>query len=80
MQLRVVDHDRYGRTVAEVYHQGQLINLEMVRGGFAYVYPQYVHQCDRAVYEQAEAQAAAKQLGVWIQSQAGQPWKFRRQR
>lgn len=31
--LRIVDTDRYGRTVAEVYPDGQSINLQMVTEG-----------------------------------------------
>ena len=44
VQLRVVDKDRYGRTVAEVYRNGRSVNLQMVTEGQAVVYRQYLDQ------------------------------------
>jgi hypothetical protein len=41
------------------------INLAMVQSGQAFVYRQYLSQCDRVAYLAAELQAQAKRLGVW---------------
>jgi micrococcal nuclease len=38
VQFREADTDRYGRTVAEVYANGQNVNLQMVVEGYAVVY------------------------------------------
>lgn len=80
VQLRVITRDRYGRTIAEAYHNGQLINLALVREGFAYVHPEYVHQCDRHQYTRAEAQAKQRRAGVWSQPETMPPWQYRRER
>ena len=42
--------DRYGRTVAELFRNGQNINQRMVREGQAFVYWQYIGGCDRQTY------------------------------
>jgi micrococcal nuclease len=45
VQIRPVDTDRYGRTVAEVYVAGQSINLPLVQEGMAVVYTEYLDGC-----------------------------------
>ena len=60
--------DRYGRTVAEIYVGSRNINLEMVQVGAAYVYRQYLKQCDRDAYLSAENAATKKGLGVWVRT------------
>ena len=73
--------DRYGRTVAEIYVGSRNINLQMVQVGAAYAYRQYLKQCDRNAYLQAEATAAKSELGVWGPYKPAQvPWKYRRSR
>ncbi|NOQ47275.1 MAG: hypothetical protein GQ559_11510, partial [Desulfobulbaceae bacterium] len=42
--IEPMDTDRYGRIVALVKSQGRLVNRELVRDGFAWVYPKY---CNR---------------------------------
>jgi micrococcal nuclease len=70
--------DRYGRTVAEVIAGGRNINLEMVRAGAAFVYRQYLCDCDGAAYEAAEQQAQQYRQGVWRwDQQPERPWDFR---
>jgi len=73
--------DRYGRTVAEIYAANRNINLQMVQVGAAYVYRQYLKQCDRNAYLRAEDAAAKKGLGVWGPYKPAQvPWEYRRSR
>jgi micrococcal nuclease len=59
VQLRVVELDRYGRTVAEIFKGGQSVNLQMVQEGRAVVYRQYLNACasTQGRYLQAEAKA-----------------------
>jgi len=77
--LRVVDRDRYGRTVAEVLNDGSSVNLQMVQAGHAVVYRQYLDGCSatKEQYLQAEAEAKAQRLGYWNQSNPVISWDFR---
>lgn len=79
VQLRVIERDRYGRTVAEVYRQSASVNLQMVKEGQAAVYPQYLYGCaaTQNQYLQAEAQAKQQRLNFWNQATPVMPWEFR---
>lgn len=87
-----VEKDRYGRTVAELFvkprsetpgfHSGEAIflNGEMVKAGFARVYPTFVTNCpNKEVLEQAEEMAKAQKVGVWGDSASIPPWEWRKQ-
>ena len=45
VQIRRVDNDRYGRTVAEIYLSGTNIQQAMVQKGHARIYERYAGQC-----------------------------------
>jgi len=62
VQLRVMDQDRYGRTVAQVFAGERDVGLELVRQGQAVMYEQYN---DSPVYQQAQAEAKQAQRGIW---------------
>ncbi len=62
IRLRVMDQDRYGRTVAQVFAGERDLGLEMVRQGQAVVYEQYNNF---PTYQQAEAEARQARRGVW---------------
>ena len=78
--LRVIDVDRYGRTVGEVFKGSLSINLVMVQKGQAVIYRQYFDGCksDQGKFEQAESQAKQRRLGFWNQNNPVMPWDFRR--
>jgi micrococcal nuclease len=80
VQLRVINTDKSGRTVAEVYRGNQSINLQLVQEGQAVVYPQHLSNCaaTQGQYLQAEARAKQQRLGFWNQAQPMMPWDFRR--
>ena len=53
----------------------------MVQVGAAYAYRQYLKQCDRDSYLNAEDAASKKVLGVWGPYKPAQvPWEHRRSR
>ena len=81
VQLRRIDVDRYGRTVAEVYVNGRSLNLQMVQEGQAAVYPRYLKGCaaTQTQYLQAEQQARSTRVGIWSQPSPMMPWDWRRQ-
>ncbi len=65
ISLRVMDHDRYARTVAQVVAGERDLGLEMVRLGQAVVYQQYNHSPD---YQQAQAEAKQARRGIWAKA------------
>lgn len=76
IKLRVMDQDRYGRTVAQVVAGDQDLGLEMVRQGWAIVYQQYN---DSPLYQQAQAEAKQARRGIWVKSGSQQdPAAWRR--
>ncbi len=81
LELRPQTTDRYGRTVAEVIAGGRNVNLEMVRTGAAFVFYQYLRDCDQAAYIAAEQQAQRFRQGVWRwDGGTERPWDFRSRR
>ena len=77
-KLEVVDHDRYGRTVARVIVGDVDVNREMVRTGAAWVYRDYAHRIE--LYD-VESEARRAGLGLWAlpESERDPPWQWRRQ-
>ncbi len=80
VQVRKIDRDRYGRTVAELYVGKQSVNLQMIKEGQAVVYRQYLKGCaaTKDQYLQAEGQAKKQRLGFWNQQSPVMPWDYRR--
>jgi endonuclease YncB( thermonuclease family) len=74
-----IDVDHYSRVVGLVRLDGQLVNLSMVAGGYAWLYPQYCKLKDvcRALSE-AESTAKKKRLGLWETSAPMPPWDWRK--
>jgi endonuclease YncB( thermonuclease family) len=75
VRVDVVDVDRYGREVGRVYLRDRFINIEQVREGYAWRYPEFDrhHEFDRA-----EAEARRYRRGLWSAPYPTPPWEFRR--
>lgn len=71
------DTDRYGRTVARVFANGEDINRAMVRDGNAWAYREYL--TDQTLMA-TEARARQSRSGLWSLSDAETvpPWQWRR--
>ncbi len=75
VQIRAKDRDDYGRTVGEVWRGSANLNLAMVKAGKVAVYRRY---CRVAAYQQAEARAKSRRLGIWAKPGLHQqPWEWR---
>ncbi|BAZ47101.1 hypothetical protein NIES4102_41470 (plasmid) [Chondrocystis sp. NIES-4102] len=78
-----IEKDRYGRTVAEVYVPDKKtsainLNLEMVRGGYAWHYAQYSDTCTmRDLLIAAEGMAKQEKAGIWS-GNPQPPWEWRK--
>lgn len=75
-RVEVVDTDRYGRTVGEVFVDGVHVNQEMVRQGYAWAYTRYSRSL--AIVE-IEDEARAAERGLWSlpAEQREAPWLWR---
>lgn len=73
-ELRPLNTDRYGRTVARVVCDGVDVNLAQVRTGMAWAYRKYLR--DPAVLV-AEDTARVERQGLWADSNPLPPWEWR---
>ena len=77
--LRSITTDRYGRTVGELYRNGDSLNLIMVKRGQAVVYRRYLDGCSETKdqFLEAEQRAKSSNLNFWSQPNV-MPWDYRR--
>jgi endonuclease YncB( thermonuclease family) len=81
VDIESLDTDQYGRIVALVRYQGQLLNSELVRHGLAWVYPRYCRAQPLCGDMQAMERAAKKEgLGFWSERAPLPPWIWKMQR
>ena len=75
-----IDEDRYGRTVALVFADGESLNEILVRDGMAWVYTAYCKQ--EAICEplkELEKTARAQRNGLWADKAPVPPWEWRKE-
>jgi len=79
VQIIEVDIDRYERVVGQVYVGGLGVNGALVRGGFAYVYPEYA--TSEHLYR-FEREAKESKTGIWKlpENERVKPWEWRKQK
>jgi endonuclease YncB( thermonuclease family) len=75
VQVIVRDHDRYGRTVADVVlADGRSLNHEVVRGGYAWWFRRYSKD---ATLGALESEARSARRGLWADAHPVAPWEWR---
>ena len=67
-------NDKYGRMLAICFVDGEDVNAEMVRAGYAWAFVRYSQS-----YVREEAQARAARVGIW-QGDAEPAWLYRERR
>jgi endonuclease YncB( thermonuclease family) len=77
VRVVVVDRDRYGRLVGEVFAAGLYVNREMVRTGNAWAYTDYAPSTEIVAVED-EARRAGRGLWALQEDQREPPWLWRR--
>jgi len=70
---REKNKDRYGRTVAECFVNGESLSKFMVRSGYAFDWPKY----SKKKYAVDEEYAKVNKLGLWTMK-FEYPWKWRK--
>jgi len=79
LDIRPLDIDRYGRTVALVYVQGRLLNAELIAQGWAWFYRRYCHTqplCRQL--DSLERDARTHRKGIWAKKSPVPPWVWKR--
>lgn len=80
VKINIVDTDRYGRHVAEVFYRRKNINEELIRTGSAWVYESYIRDKNRLKHLiQLQDNAKKKKQGLWKNTQAIRPSDYRKQ-
>lgn len=80
VDVQEIDRDRYGRTVGIIRHNGRVINRELVKAGYAWVYRQYCKISECKAWLEDEAQAREQRLGLWQDREPVPPWEWRKMR
>lgn len=75
VELKTNGTDKYGRTIAEIFHENQNINKQMVAQGMAWAYREYMTDNE---YVELETIARRNSLGLWSQPNAIYPSDWRR--
>lgn len=78
VSLNIKGNDGYGRIVAEVFRGRLNVGLAMVQRGHAFVYDDFIGQCDGVSLQKAEARARDRGRGVWSSASLEKPWDYRR--
>jgi endonuclease YncB( thermonuclease family) len=72
----VVDTDRYGRTVGEVFCGGTNANETMIKSGMAWVYRKYDKGYTHLYAFEDEAKGTKR--GLWVDPNPVAPWDWRK--
>jgi endonuclease YncB( thermonuclease family) len=75
VSIRVMDQDKYGRTVAWVYAGTINVNAELVRAGFAWHYRKYSKDSG---LQRLEDEARLARRGLWVDPNPVPPWEYRK--
>ena len=80
IEVEYTKRDRYKRIIGKLLLDGQDINLQQVRDGYAWHYKYYQKdqtKRDRMIYSKAEDDARQIKSGLWS-APSIPPWEFRR--
>ena len=80
VEVHRMDTDRYGRTVALVAVNKRLLNEELVKAGYAWVYDYYCSEPICESWKNFQLRAKIDKRGLWSEPHAIPPWEFRRQK
>lgn len=74
---KIITHgqDKYKRTIAELFVNGECINLKMVKLGYAW---NYKHFNSDEAYQKAENFAKSHKLGLWAGDNLIEPYEWRK--
>jgi endonuclease YncB( thermonuclease family) len=79
VKIQIVDVDRYGRSVAELWTKSGLLQSRMAAAGMAFAYDQYSKNCPHwDAVKSSEKAASELKVGVWRSPNFERPWDYRK--
>ena len=79
VKVKVINTDRYGRSVAEIWTKSGLLQSRMTGAGMAFAYDQYSKDCPNwDAVKSSEKEAMEFKLGVWRSPNFERPWNYRK--
>jgi micrococcal nuclease len=79
VKLQIIETDRYGRSVAQLWTKKGLLQSQMTASGMAFAYDQYSKNCPNwEAVKSAEKTAIEYKLGVWRPPNFQRPWDYRK--
>ena len=78
VEVKVMDTDRYGRSVGVVSIGSKTLNEELLKNGMAWYYGQYCKTSFCSQWSQYQEDAKNKKIGLWSMANPTPPWEFRR--
>lgn len=77
IKIEVLNSDRFGRLIAQVYYDSLILSAELVKNGYAWHYTKYSN--DSTLIE-LENQARKFKRGLWQDKSAMPPWEWRKRK
>jgi endonuclease YncB( thermonuclease family) len=79
VKVKVINTDRYGRSVAELWTKSGLLQSRMAAAGMAFAYDQYSKNCPNwDAVKSSEKSAMEFKRGVWRSPNFERPWNYRK--
>jgi len=79
VKLQIIETDRYGRSVAELWTKSGLLQSRMAAAGMAFAYDQYRKNCPHwDAVKSSEKAASELKVGVWRSPNFERPWDYRK--
>lgn len=78
VDVKAYDTDKYGRTVDVVLVNGQNVNEEIIRAGYAWQYRKYCLESFCPGWLKFEESARASKIGLWYDKNPTPPWEWRK--
>ena len=79
VQIEAMDTDRYGRTVARVFVDGEDVNAVQLRTSHAWLYRQHCKDWACGEWGGLDPEAGSSGAGLWADKDPTPPWQWRRE-
>lgn len=81
LTIQIIDKDRYGRLVGNIFIDKMYVNAQMVKAGYAWVYDAYKKTAAKGQLNNMllfQKQAKRSKIGLWADEKPEAPWIYRK--